>query len=304
MPATRFSIIIAFYNHRAFIKDAVDSALSLEYPEKEIIAVDDGSTDGSQEVLRQYGNTIRLLCHETNQGACAARNCGAAVASGEYLVFLDGDDAFLPWTLDVYERIIRAKKPKLILGEMRWFIGNLPAAPSGDSPHQIQLVEYEDYLRRDRSFGNSASALVIDRQSFENVHGWPTGLFPCEDHDIALKLGTSGRTVQILEPPTVFHRAHSSSASQKLSDCLRAVHSFVQRERLGEYPGGKRRSRERQALIGGVVFFFLRRAAESGLYLDAIKLIIHNWPMVLAAIMRRLGVILGGRQPRETIKLI
>jgi glycosyltransferase involved in cell wall biosynthesis len=302
MPTIRFSIIITFCNQRAFINDAVDTALSLVYPEKEVIAVDDGSTDGSAEVLRQYGNRIRLVCHEVNQGACAARNHGAEVASGEYLVFLDGDDAFLPWALDVYERIVMERKPKLILGEMQWFMGTLPP-PSGVTPNQMRVVEYKDYLRRDRTFGNSASALVIDRQQFEEVHGWPTDLFPCDDHDIALKLGTSGRTVQILEPPTVFHRAHYSSTTQNLSACFRAVYRFVQKEKSAEYPGGKPRSHERHALIGGVVFFFMKRAAKSGLYMDAIKLLVHGWRMVLAAVTLRLGVILRGRQPCETIKL-
>jgi len=56
-------------------------------------------------------------------------------------------------------------------------------------------------------------------------------------------------------------------------------------------------------LIGGVVFFWVKRAAKSGLYLDAIKLFIDGWGMILAAVTRRLGVILSGRQPYETIKM-
>src|ERR1019366_8504283 len=106
MPDIRFSIIITSYNQPEFIKDAVDSALSQRPGAAEIIVVDDASTDGTQEVLRQYGDAIRLVCRETNGKCSVARNCGAALARGEYMVFLDGDDAFLPWALDVYERII------------------------------------------------------------------------------------------------------------------------------------------------------------------------------------------------------
>lgn len=303
MPAIRFSIIITFYNQRAFIKDAIDSALSLQYAEKEVIAVDDASVDGSQEILRQYGDTIRLVCLESNQGACAARNRGAALAKGEHLVFLDGDDAFVPWALNVYERVVREKKPKLILGSMQWFQGTLPAAPSADSPHEIQVVEYKDYLRRDRGFGNSASALVIDRQSFEDIDGWPTDLFPCEDQDIALRLGTSGRTVQILAPPTTFHRSHAAQTVVNVPPFILSVCEIIQNERAGRYPGGEGRSRERHALIGGVVFFWAKRAAKSGLYLDAIMLFIRGWRMMLAAFTRRIGVVLSGRQPCETIKI-
>jgi len=124
---TRFSIIITSYNQREFIKDSVDSALSFRNAEREIIVVDDGSTDGTQEILRQYGEVIRLVCLETNQGAGEARNRGASLATGDYLVFHDGDDVFLPWTLEAFERIIQAKKPKLILGDVWWFQGMLPA---------------------------------------------------------------------------------------------------------------------------------------------------------------------------------
>lgn len=74
----RFSIIIAFYNQRGFIKDAVDSVLALRKAELEIIAVDDASTDGSQEILKQYRDAIQVVCLETNHGACAARDRGAS----------------------------------------------------------------------------------------------------------------------------------------------------------------------------------------------------------------------------------
>ena len=85
------------------------------YPNKmpfKVIVVDDASVDGSQGILKQYGNAIRLLCLEKNAGACAARNQGAALASGEYLVFLDGDDAFLPWALEVYRKDSASQAPE------------------------------------------------------------------------------------------------------------------------------------------------------------------------------------------------
>jgi glycosyltransferase involved in cell wall biosynthesis len=303
MPGTRFSIVITFHNQREFIKDALDSALSLLNPGVEVIVVDDASTDGSQEVLRQYRDSIQLVCLETNRGAGAARNRGASLAIGEYLVFLDGDDAFLPWALDVYERIVQAKRPTMILGTMLWFEGTLPEVQSGDAPEEIKIVDYSDYLRRDRSFGNSASALVIARQPFESVHGWATEFFPQEDHDLGLRLGISGRTIQIFAPCTTLHRSHASNTVKNIVRCSSAVGNLHRIERLGHYPGGLRRSLERRALIGGVVFYWMTRAVKIGLYWQAMKLLTHGWPMVLAAVTRRLGVILKGRQPCETIKV-
>lgn len=299
----RFSIIITSYNQRECIQDAVGSALSLRNAETEIIVVDDASTDGTQEVLRRYGHAIRLICVETNQGACAARNRGAAQASGEFLVFLDGDDTFMPWALDVYERIVQAKSPKMILGSVRWFNGMLPALQSRDTPDKISSVEYQDYLRRDRPFGNTASALVIERQSFDAAGGWSRDAWPLDDGDFVLRLCDCGRTIQILDPPTTFHRSHAGNTSHHVQPYIPSLERIIQNERAGEYPGGERRRRERRATIGGLVVFWTRRAAKARLYGDALKLVARRWPLAFAAVTRRLGAVLKGRQPCETIKL-
>jgi glycosyltransferase involved in cell wall biosynthesis len=299
----RFSIIITFYNQRDFIKDALDSALALRNTGLEVIGVDDASTDGSQEILRKYQDAVQLVCLETNQGACAARDRGASLATGEYLVFLDGDDAFLPWALDVYKRIVEAKSPKMILGTMLWFEGALPAVPPGNAPQEITVVDYSDYLRRDRSFGNSASALVVARQAFEDVHGWSTSVFPLEDQDLTLRLGASGRAIQIVSPATISHREHAGNSINNISACIVGVDNLLRQERLGHYPGGAGRKLERCALIGGVVFHWIRRAAKRGMYREAMKLMARGWPMVSAAITRRIGVLIGGRQPCEIIKI-
>jgi glycosyltransferase involved in cell wall biosynthesis len=299
----RFSIIITFYNQRNFIRDAVDSALAQQNAKFEVIVVDDASTDGSAEFLRQYQDSVKVVCLETNQGACAARNRGASLATGDYLVFLDGDDAFLPWALDVYERIVQAKNPKIILGTMVWFEGALPAVHLEDAPLEITVVDYSDYLRRDRPFGHSASAIVVARQTFEDVRGWLVGFFPAEDNDFALRLGVSGRTIQILAPSTILHRAHASNTVNNIPSFVTAMGNLLRRERLGCYPGGAGRRFERRALIGGMVFHWTKRTSGSGLHLDAVKLLASGSPMILAAAARMLGVLMCGRQPSETIKI-
>jgi glycosyltransferase involved in cell wall biosynthesis len=298
----RFSIIITFYNQRNFIKDAVDSAMALRNTGLEIIVVDDASTDGSQEILKQYRDRVQVECLETNQGACAARDRGASLATGEYLVFLDGDDAFLPWALDVYERIVQAKQPKVILATMSWFEGT-PVVLAGAAPQKIEIVDYSDYFRRDRTYGTSASATVVAREAFEGVNGWLASVFPMEDQDFLLRLGASGRTIQILEPSTILHRAHANNTINNVTKCIIGVDKLLQQERLGHYPGGVRRSPERRSLIGGVVFHWMRRAARSGMYVDAMKLLARGCPMILATLRRRLALTLNGRQPSETLKI-
>ena len=281
----------------------MDSALAQQNAKFEVIVVDDASTDGSAEFLRQCQDSVKVVCLETNQGACAARDRGASLATGEYLVFLDGDDAFLPWAVDVYERIVQAKQPKMILATMAWFEGTMPVVLPGDAPQEIEVVDYSDYLRRDRTFGHSASVLVIGRQSFEEANGWRPSLFPAEDHDFVLRLGTSGRTVQVLAPATILHRAHANNTINNVSACMAGVDNLVRRERLGHYPGGARRSLDRRAIIGGAVIHWTKRTLKSGMYSDALRFIARGWSMVLAALARKFWLILSGRKPCEIIKM-
>jgi len=303
MPEIRFSIVITSFNQREFIKDAVDSALSQRNADREIIVIDDASTDGSQHILRAYGDAIRLVCFETNQGAGAARNCGAALASGEYLVFLDGDDAFLPWALDVYERIIQTRKPKMIVAKLWQFGGMMPVVQPGDTPHSIQIVEYEDYIRKDRTATSSASALVIDRQSCQRAQGWSRDLWPMNDHDFALRLGDCGRTILILAPRTGFYRCHANNTVKNVPAYFPSLYKVIHNERSGKYPGGTQRRFQRSALIGGYVLTWASRAIKRGLYGDSLKLLIHARSMTLAALTRKLAVNLKRRQPCETIKM-
>ncbi len=87
------SIIINNYNYSRFLREAIDSALNQTYPHVEVIAVDDGSTDGSQEIISSYGNRIIPVLKE-NGGQASAINTGFAACRGDIIFFLDSDDVF------------------------------------------------------------------------------------------------------------------------------------------------------------------------------------------------------------------
>ena len=89
------SVIIPTYNRAKTIERAVDSVLAQTWKELEVIVVDDGSTDQTNEVLKAYGDKIRVI-HRQNGGASAARNTGIKAATGEIISFLDSDDEWLP----------------------------------------------------------------------------------------------------------------------------------------------------------------------------------------------------------------
>lgn len=93
------SVIIPCWNAKRYIAEAIESALGQTYRPIEVIVIDDGSTDGSLEVIRSFGDALR---YETgpNRGACAARNRGLELARGELIQFLDADDLLHPGKLE------------------------------------------------------------------------------------------------------------------------------------------------------------------------------------------------------------
>lgn len=93
--ALKVSVIIPNYNYEQFIGDAIDSALALDWPDVEVIVVDDGSKDGSRQVIEQYGNKIQAI-FQPNQGQVGACNTGFAASSGNVVLFLDSDDFVEP----------------------------------------------------------------------------------------------------------------------------------------------------------------------------------------------------------------
>jgi hypothetical protein len=98
------SIIISNYNYERFIREAVDSALNQTYPKIEIVVVDDGSTDGSYEIIASYGEQVTPV-KKDNGGQASACNVGFQVSTGEITIFLDADDVLLP---DTVARVVAA----------------------------------------------------------------------------------------------------------------------------------------------------------------------------------------------------
>jgi glycosyltransferase involved in cell wall biosynthesis len=96
--APRVSVVLPTFNRVACVGDAIASALAQDYPDLEVVVVDDGSTDGTLDaVRRRFGDDPRLRLHrQANGGTARARNAGLDLATGAFVCFLDSDDAYLP----------------------------------------------------------------------------------------------------------------------------------------------------------------------------------------------------------------
>lgn len=92
----RISVVMPLYNKAAYVVEAIDSVLRQTYPAFEIIVIDDGSTDGGPDRVKQISDTRIRLVSQSNAGVSVARNHGIDIASGDYIAFLDADDRYQP----------------------------------------------------------------------------------------------------------------------------------------------------------------------------------------------------------------
>ena len=103
MDKVKISIIVPVYNAEDYLERCLHSILDQEFSSYEVILVDDGSTDASWLICDRYSSTDPrfITLHQPNKGVSAARNAGINMAQGEYVMFLDADDALLPDALEV-----------------------------------------------------------------------------------------------------------------------------------------------------------------------------------------------------------
>jgi glycosyltransferase involved in cell wall biosynthesis len=102
------SVILPSFNRAAFLGEAIDSVLAQTHEEFELLVIDDGSTDGTGELVRQrYGGDARVRYQrQDNAGVSAARNRGITLSRGELIAFIDSDDIWQPWKLEVQLRCL------------------------------------------------------------------------------------------------------------------------------------------------------------------------------------------------------
>jgi glycosyltransferase involved in cell wall biosynthesis len=140
-----FSIVIPTFNRLHSLKETVDSVWKQNFTDYELIVIDDGSTDGTANYLSNNSSRIKFKLRR-NAGPSAARNAGIDMAVGDYVIFLDSDDLWFPWTLGTYAAAIESHKgPSIIIGS--WLevdakdLGMLPAVATAN-----KFIAYPDFL--------------------------------------------------------------------------------------------------------------------------------------------------------------
>ena len=212
-----FSVIIPTYNRAGLLRKALASISRQQFRDFEIVVVDDGSTDDTEAVVRSSELPVSFL-HQTNAGPGAARNLGIAHAQGHYVVFLDSDDQWLPWTLETYRCVIASQeKPTFMSGI------SLPLKEeNADSEMKAGTLDFRHYPSllvacNDRvpPVGGTPS-ICLERQALLKIGGFTGRRINGEDIDMWLRLGDSPGFVRILNPPVFLQRVHDGNVTHQI----------------------------------------------------------------------------------------
>jgi glycosyltransferase involved in cell wall biosynthesis len=294
----RFSVIMPVYNRPQYMhREAIGSVLAQTFKDYELIVVDDGSTDDTQEVLASYGSQIKVL-RQPNSGAEVARHNGAHHAQGEYIVFLDSDDLLCSGALQAYAHVINeCSSPPLIIGSWIEFEDGSPVpVVLHTKPGNIEVSVYKDFLSRDIHMGLSNSLIVIRKSILEKLGGpqRTAANLLLDDFHICLQTGTESPCVVVRKPITVSYRRHPNNAHQNPAGNVKAILSLIDYEQRGGYPGGKTRRKERYLWIGSICLHWIRKWLRAAGTLKFIyPLVLQGSPMLAIASVKKIGKYMG-----------
>lgn len=177
----RVSVVIPCYNAEAWIARAIESVLRQDYPDLEIIVIDDGSTDSSLAVIRSFQGDVHWRSN-ANQGPCRARNQGMELATGEFIVFLDADDYFDPGSLRDWVK--HGEEADVVFGPFAYEKDGWRTMSEAPHPNGNAISVACDWLRG----AFTPACAVLWRASFvRSIGGWEANLLRNQDGELAIR---------------------------------------------------------------------------------------------------------------------
>ena len=195
------SVVIPVYNGARYLGEAIDSALAQTYRNFEIIVINDGPTDGSEEVAKGYGDKIRYTVRE-NGGISAARNTGIAMAKGNYFALLDSDDI---WEKNKLKLQIQAFESDssldVVYGLVKQFVSPEIEQKNTKNADKIGVLMQ----------GCITSAIIIKRASFFRVGSFETAYKVAEFVDWFIRAKDMGLRFNMVNELVALRRIHDAN---------------------------------------------------------------------------------------------
>jgi glycosyltransferase involved in cell wall biosynthesis len=231
-PVT-FSVVVPVFNAARLVGDALSSILAQTRPADEIIVSDDGSTDALETALAPFRDSIRLV-HGPNAGPSAARNRAIAAATGDFVVSLDADDAFLPTRLERLAELAETRPDLDILAT--------DALLDAGNPEPRRFNAVTPFAVDDQRIAIMQRCFVVcpavRRSRLTALGGFDESLRVGEDWELMIRLILAGATAGLVDEPLYRYRLRPDSLSASRVESLRSRVSLLEsfRSRPGLTP--------------------------------------------------------------------
>lgn len=243
------SVIIPAWNAARTLPRAIGSVLSQTWLRRELIVIDDGSSDTTLALLASYGDQLRMVS-QANAGPSAARNCGLREARGEYVAFLDADDYWLPEKLERQVALLDAQ-PDIGFCSTATTVVDTQGRHMRDWPCRNAAEPLlETLFMHSAAVSGSTSGVLVRRALMLEADGFDERLRGFEDPDLWIRLAALTGYACTPEALTVVVRTPNSVSGNLRAMCSATLASFSKNRAL--LPMGKRASYWHAACAGAL----------------------------------------------------
>jgi glycosyltransferase involved in cell wall biosynthesis len=202
----RVSVVVPSYNHARYLEAAIESVLAQDYPQVELIVIDDGSTDGSRDVLEKYRGRFRCEA-QPNQGQAFTVNRGWRLSRGEILAYLSADDVLLPGAASAAVEALRQHGDAVLAYCDFDLIG-----PDSQFVRHVRAPDFDYREMVGQMVCPPGPGAFFRRTAFDRTDGWRAQYRQYGDYELWLRLARQGRFVRIPRVLAAF-RVHPASQS-------------------------------------------------------------------------------------------
>lgn len=188
------SVVIPAFNSERCISRAIESVLSQTFSDYEIIVVDDGSTDGTADIVKKFGSRVKYV-YQQNAGPARARNAGLKIASGQWIAFLDADDEWLPDKLRQQVELLDRNRDLRWCSTNRYQADERRKAPVGNKAAITKALKGREYFPNYFTAAMAGkcpivtSAIVVRKDVFDELGGFDPALRRGQDVDMWWRIG-------------------------------------------------------------------------------------------------------------------
>lgn len=213
MNAPVVSVLLPVYNSGDFLTAAIRSVLEQSYSDFELLIINDGSTDGSEDIIRSFSDP-RIIClkNDVNKGLIFSLNHGIEMARGKYIARMDADDICLPDRFAKQVSWLEANEKTAVVASVVSLIDQ-SGSVTGDWPLDRKTVSYKD-IRKKMPFENClAHPSVMIRTSVLKKLRYKTYPKHMEDYDLWLRILNRGYRIEKINEPLLLYRMHDTSVT-------------------------------------------------------------------------------------------